>query len=77
MDRCSRLRTHIGGTSDASTIEFATIELLDGGSQIVCGLEFDEAYVLSVMSGEGERLFAYPLPSRSRPISEYTTSRLD
>jgi hypothetical protein len=36
-------RTYVGDTRDALALELATIELLDGGSQVGCGFKLNEA----------------------------------
>lgn len=64
---------YISGASHAGAFEFATIEFLDGGAEVGCGFELDEAAggvspgCVACTWGVG---MSYPLPSRSRPVSE-------
>lgn len=63
---------YISSASHASTFEFAAVEFLDCGAEVGCGFELDEAaggvsFGVLGLNVEGK---AYPLPSRSRPVSE-------
>jgi hypothetical protein len=70
--------TDISNAGHSSTLEFPAIQLFYCGLEVRCSLKLDEAsgYVRGgLRSAYGE--YTDPLPSRSRPVSEYTTSRLD
>jgi hypothetical protein len=70
--------TYIGNAGYDFAFEIAAIEFFDGSAKIIGRFELDEAApstvsVLHLLAG----WMTYPRPSFSRPVSEYTTSRLD
>lgn len=76
-------KTYVNKALDTSALELTTVKLFNGCSQICSSLEFDKATALSLVINVHVRLnslklnSAYPRPLESRPVSEYTTSRLD
>jgi hypothetical protein len=75
--------TYVNKALDTGALELTTVKLLNGCSQICSSLEFDKATTLSLVTSTYISLSspkfngAYPRPLESRPVSEYTTSRLD
>lgn len=76
-------KTYVNQALDTSALELTAVKLFNGCSQVCSSLEFDKATALSLAANIHVRFnslklnSAYPRPLESRPVSEYTTSRLD
>jgi len=65
------MEAYISDTSDTDSFELAAIKLLYSSLEVCSSLKLDKASIIVISQSPLQKArTSYPLPSRSRPVSE-------